>query len=77
MTTQSTTARTPEAAPHPRSRLRVRIVLAGFAAVGLAALAWAAFVSPLPRLIPLPCSLSLPMPVARWVNFSVTVVKMP
>jgi len=51
MTTQSTTARTPEAAPHPRSRLRARIVVAGFAAVGLAALAWAAFVQPLPRLI--------------------------
>jgi len=50
MTTQFTTARTPEVAPHPRSRLRVRIVLAGFAAVGLAALSWAAFVSPLPRL---------------------------
>ncbi|UHH10153.1 S26 family signal peptidase [Luteimonas fraxinea] len=51
MTAHSTTARTPEAAPHPRSRLRARIVLAGFAAVGLAALAWAAFVQPLPRLI--------------------------
>jgi conjugative transfer signal peptidase TraF len=38
-------------APHPRSRPRARIVLAGFAAVGLAALAWAAFVQPLPRLI--------------------------
>lgn len=38
-------------APLPRSRLRARIVLAGFAAVGLAALAWAAFVQPLPRLI--------------------------
>ncbi|AUY35132.1 S26 family signal peptidase [Pseudomonas sp. PONIH3] len=50
MTTQSNTTCTHEAAPHPRSRLRVRIVLAGFAAVGLAALAWAAFVSPLPRL---------------------------
>ena len=37
-------------APHPRSRLRARIVLAGFAAVGLAALAWAA-AQPLPRLI--------------------------
>lgn len=37
-------------APHPRSRLRARIVLTGFAAAGLAALAWAAFVSPLPRL---------------------------
>lgn len=51
MTADSTAARTPEAAPHPRSRLRARIVLAGFAAVGLAALAWAAFVQPLPRLI--------------------------
>ena len=50
MTTQSNTTCTHEAAPHPRSRLRVRIVLAGFDAVGLAALAWAAFVSPLPRL---------------------------
>lgn len=51
MTTQSTTARAPAAALHPRLRLRARIVLAGFAAVGLAALAWAAFVQPLPRLI--------------------------
>ena len=34
-------------APRPRSRLRARIVLAGFAAVGLAALAWASFVQPL------------------------------
>jgi conjugative transfer signal peptidase TraF len=34
-------------APHPRSRLRARIVLAGFTAAGLAALAWAAFVQPL------------------------------
>ncbi|WP_329843031.1 S26 family signal peptidase [Stenotrophomonas sepilia] len=51
MTADSITARTPEAAPHPRSRLRARIVLAGFAAVGLAALAWAAFMQPLPRLI--------------------------
>ncbi|TBV17522.1 S26 family signal peptidase [Stutzerimonas kirkiae] len=51
MTTQSNTTCTHEAAPHPRSRLRARIVLAGFAAVGLAALAWAAFVQPLPRLI--------------------------
>ncbi|MDQ2140806.1 S26 family signal peptidase [Alcaligenaceae bacterium A4P071] len=38
-------------APRPRSRLCARILLAGFAAVGLAALAWAAFVQPLPRLI--------------------------
>ncbi|MDY4316883.1 S26 family signal peptidase [Pectobacterium actinidiae] len=47
MSTISTTG----PAPHPRSRLRARIVLAGFAAVGLATLAWAAFVQPLPRLI--------------------------
>ncbi|WCU83877.1 S26 family signal peptidase [Pseudomonas aeruginosa] len=47
MTAHPTAARTPKAAPLPRSRL----VLAGFAAVGLAALAWAAFVQPLPRLI--------------------------
>jgi type IV secretory pathway protease TraF len=46
MTTISTTG----PVPHPRSRLRARLVLAGFAAVGLAALAWAAFVQPLPRL---------------------------
>ena len=38
-------------APHPRSRLRTRIALAGLAACGLAALAWASFVHPLPRLI--------------------------
>ena len=51
MTVHSTVARTPEAAPHPRSRLRARIVLAGLSACGLAALAWAAFVQSLPRLI--------------------------
>ena len=45
-----TTLSTSSIAPHPRSRLRTRIVLTGFAAAGLAALAWAAFVSPLPRL---------------------------
>ena len=45
-----TTISTADLAPHPRSRLRTRIVLAGFAAAGLAALAWAAFVQPLPRL---------------------------
>ncbi len=45
-----TTVSTSSASPHPRSRLRARIVLAGFAAVGLAALVWAAFVQPLPRL---------------------------
>jgi hypothetical protein len=36
--------------PHPRSRLRARLVLAGLSACGLAALAWASFVHPLPRL---------------------------
>ncbi|MEQ9867333.1 S26 family signal peptidase [Pectobacterium aroidearum] len=51
MTAHSTAARTPESASIPRSRLRARLVLAGFAAVSLAALAWAAFVQPLPRLI--------------------------
>ncbi|ALS10121.1 MULTISPECIES: S26 family signal peptidase [Gammaproteobacteria] len=51
MTAHPTAARTPKAAPLPRSRLRARLVLAGFAAVGLAALAWAAFMQPLPRLI--------------------------
>jgi len=51
MTVHSAAARTPETASHLRSRLRARIMLTGFAAVGLAALAWAAFVQPLPRLI--------------------------
>ena len=37
--------------PHPRSRLRARLVLAGLSVCGLAALAWASFVHPLPRLI--------------------------
>jgi len=50
-----TTVSTPGTAPRPhsyaRSRLRARIVLAGLAACGLAALAWASFVQPLPRLI--------------------------
>ncbi|MDR7945160.1 S26 family signal peptidase [Achromobacter aegrifaciens] len=45
-----TTVSTSSASPLPRSRLRARIVLAGLTACGLAALAWAAFVSPLPRL---------------------------
>ncbi|MED5500647.1 MAG: S26 family signal peptidase [Pseudomonadota bacterium] len=51
MTVHCTAARPPEAAPHPRSRLRARIVLAGLSLCGLAALAWASFVQPLPRLI--------------------------
>ncbi|AZP49962.1 TPA: S26 family signal peptidase [Yersinia enterocolitica] len=45
-----TTVSTSSASPRPRSRLRALIVLAGLTACGLAALAWAAFVSPLPRL---------------------------
>ena len=40
----------PVAASRPRSRLRVRIVVATLAAVGFTALAWASWVSPLPRL---------------------------
>ena len=51
MTAHSTAVHSAEAAPHPRSRLRARLVLAALSAYGLAALAWAAFVSPLPRLI--------------------------
>lgn len=51
MTAHPTAARTPEAASIPRSRLRARLVLAGFSVVSLAALAWAAFVQPPPRLI--------------------------
>ncbi|MFN9470869.1 S26 family signal peptidase [Acidovorax sp.] len=37
--------------PRSRSRLRARLVLAGLSACGLAALAWASFVQPLPRLV--------------------------
>ena len=51
MTAYSTAVHSAEAAPHPRSRLRARLVLAALSACGLAALAWASFVSPLPRLI--------------------------
>ena len=49
-----TAVSTADAAPRPRSPragLRARIVLAGLSACGLAALAWASFVHPLPRLI--------------------------
>ncbi len=38
------------AAPQPRSRLRARIVLAVLSTIGLATLAWATWVQPLPRL---------------------------
>lgn len=51
MTTVSTGGTAPRPRSHARSRLRARIVLAGLAACGLAALAWASFVHPLPRLI--------------------------
>lgn len=51
MTVHFTATRTTNAAPRPRSRLRARIVLAGLSACGLAALAWATFVQPLPRMI--------------------------
>ncbi|OJV62576.1 S26 family signal peptidase [Hydrogenophaga sp.] len=51
MTAHSTAVHSAESAPHPRSRLRARIVLAALSACGLAALAWASFVQPLPRLI--------------------------
>lgn len=51
MTAHSTATRTSNAAPRSHSRLRARTVLAGLSACGFAALAWAAFVQPLPRLI--------------------------
>ncbi|WP_246797170.1 S26 family signal peptidase [Burkholderia perseverans] len=50
MTAPNTTANAPIVPPRSRSRGRVRIVVAILAAVGFAALAWASFVSPLPRL---------------------------
>ncbi len=51
MTAVSTGGTAPRPRSHTRPRLRARIVLAGLAACGLAALAWASFVHPLPRLI--------------------------
>ncbi len=50
MTAVSTTGTAPRPRS-PRARLRARLVLAGLSACGLAALAWASFVQPLPRLI--------------------------
>ena len=52
MTVPTTTANAPAVPPRPRPRLRLRarIVVATLATIGFAALAWAAFVSPLPRL---------------------------
>jgi len=46
----STSAAAPVFASHTRSRFRARLALAGLSACGLAALAWAFFVQPLPRL---------------------------
>lgn len=51
MTIHVTQSDSPQAAPHSRSRRRVRIILAVLSACGLAALAWASVVQPLPRLI--------------------------
>ncbi|AYN20458.1 S26 family signal peptidase [Alcaligenes aquatilis] len=51
MTVQPTVASTTGGMPRLRSRLCARLVLAGLSACGLAALAWASFVPPLPRLI--------------------------
>lgn len=51
MTAVSTTGIAPRPPSHIRSRRRAYIVLAGLSACGLAALAWASFVQPLPRLI--------------------------
>jgi len=51
MTLPSTVASATCIPPRSRSRLRARLVLAGLSACGLAALAWASFVQPLPRLI--------------------------
>lgn len=50
MTMLSTSANTTGTAPHSRSLGRTRIVVATLAAIGFATLAWASFVSPLPRL---------------------------
>jgi conjugative transfer signal peptidase TraF len=50
MTAVSTAGTAPRHRSHTRSRRRARIVLAGLAVCGLAALAWASFVHSLPRL---------------------------
>ncbi len=50
MTAPTITANAPAMTPRPRSRLRARIMLATLTAIGFAALAWVALVSPLPRL---------------------------
>lgn len=45
-----TTASSPDVPPYPRPRLRARLLLVGLSACGFAALAWASFMSPPPRL---------------------------
>lgn len=58
---------------HPRSRLRARVVLARLCACGLAALAWASFVHPAPRVV-YNASDSVPVgwyrvdPPGRWAD---------
>jgi len=51
VSTSSAHAAAPVFASRTRSRLRARFALAGLSACGLAALAWTAFVQPLPRLV--------------------------
>ena len=50
MTMLSTSANTTGTAPHSRSLGSARVVVATLATIGFAALGWASFVSPLPRL---------------------------
>jgi len=51
VSTSSAHTAAPVFASHNHPRLRARLALAGLSACGLAALAWTAFVQPLPRLI--------------------------
>lgn len=51
MTMSFTSTNTMETALRSPSRLRTRVALASLSGCGIAALAWASFVSPLPRLI--------------------------
>jgi len=51
VSTSSASTAAPAFASRTRSRFRVRLALAGVSVCGLAALAWAFFVSPLPRLV--------------------------
>ena len=51
MSMLSTSAHAAENTARPRPRLRARITLAALSTTGLAALAWASFAQPLPRLV--------------------------